>query len=146
LILAVLMLASVPAACNREVVVEKPEKRKSVQGPVKAKAIEPPKGWPKEVPLYPGAEVVSTDSEGDELVVMMRTQDAAHTVFNWYYDELQAAEWQMKGPTLDVGQSFAIIRAELGELRLTFEARPNLDDEGNRDGLSISLRAGRKTP
>jgi hypothetical protein len=146
LILAALMLASVLAACDREVAAEKPEKREPVQGPAKPKTIEAPKDWPPEIPLYPGGQIVSTGAEGEDLVILMRTRDQAHTVFNWYYDELQAAEWNMKGPTLDVGQSFAIIRAELGEIRLTFEAGPNLKEDGERDGLSISLRSNRKTP
>lgn len=93
--------------------------------------VRPPADWPKELPLYPGAELENaTPTAPGSTMLTLKTKDSASEIFNWYYDELEARKWTILGPTLDVGQNVAIIKATLGAKVMYLEARTSQSENG----------------
>lgn len=144
-IIVAFLLSGLLAACNLApppAPVKKTEKVKKL--PIeKIKAVEPPTNWPVEVPLYPQAELESVLPVGAGFKLILKTEDTAAQIFNWYYDELEVRKWQMSGPTLDVAQNIAIIDGKLGDKSLFLEARTSEDEDGR---TSLHLTAEQPQP
>jgi len=67
-----------------------------------------PDGFPKDVPLYPGATPTVTNSNAEVTTVMLTTADAAAKVSAFYKEKLAAAGWTTKN-TLDMPTGSMIV-------------------------------------
>ena len=57
-----------------------------------------PKGFPDDIPRYPGAAVLSSMSQGDaEGMVKLQTGDAIDRVYEFYDAKLRAGGWEIVG-------------------------------------------------
>jgi hypothetical protein len=55
-----------------------------------------PKSYPADVPSYPGASVLSSMSQGNEMtLVTLQTADAADKVYQFYSAKLKAGGWKI---------------------------------------------------
>ncbi len=109
--------------------------------PAKAKSVKVPGQWPKEIPLYPHAELLEASTTPGGIKLKFKTGDSADKIFAWNYDTLLAAQWNMKGPTLDVAQNIAIIKSELDDVSFLIEANRFRNDKGESQGSRITLTA-----
>ena len=107
----------------------------------KAKSVKVPGKWPKQIPMYPHAELMEAKTTADGLTLLLRTNDSADKIFAWYYDTLLAAKWDMKGPTLDVAQNIAVIKSELDDISFLIDARRFRNAKGESQGSEITLTA-----
>ena len=94
--------------------------------------------WPKDVPLYPGAEIVSATPTASGQGIMLKTEDTAAEVFNWYYDQLDAKHWEMHRPMLDVARNVASINGSLEGRTMSLKAGTSETEEGY---TSLSITA-----
>ncbi len=104
----------------------------------KVTTIEVPARWPKDVPLYPGAEIVSATPTASGQGIMLKTEDTAAEVFNWYYDQLDAKHWEMHRPMLDVARNVASINGSLEGRTMSLKAGTSETEEGY---TSLSITA-----
>lgn len=96
----------------------------------KVTTIEVPAGWPKDIPLYPGAEIVSATPTASGQSLTLKTEDTAAEVFNWYYDQLDANLWEMHRPMMDVARNVASINGSLEGRTLSLKAGTSETEEG----------------
>lgn len=138
-VLMMLLVSGSLAGCNLAPAVEEERVEKAPMVPVeKVTAIEPPAGWPQDVPLYPGAQIVSSTLTVSGQVLTLKTKDTAAQIFNWYYDQLDAGKWQMHRPRLDVARNDASIYGSLGERTIDLKAGTSETEEGY---TSLSIMA-----
>jgi len=62
-----------------------------------------PEGFPKDVPIYPGAKVAASVKSQDGMHVTLQTSDAAGKVSAFYKEQMKANGWEMK-TTMDMPQ------------------------------------------
>ena len=136
LVLVALLVSLFLAGCETAAV-EKTPRQPKLKVTAKTKRIAVPKDWPKEIPTYPNAELIEVTTTVQGKILYFKTKDTADKVFEWYYDTLEAAKWNMKGPTLDVAQNLAIIKSELGQLSFLLDTRRAKGPEA--DGSIITL-------
>lgn len=127
-----LLVAGLPAGCN---LAPPPKKERVEKAPkkipkVSAEKVTVPAAWPKDVPLYPGAEIVSATLTASGQSLMLRTEDTAAEVFNWYYDQLGLRQWKMHRPMLDVARNVASINGSLEGRTLSLRAGTSETEEG----------------
>lgn len=136
-----LFVSALLAGCKVEPVKKTVKRPKANSAPLaKVNAPQIPGDMPKEVPIYPNAELLSVNQTPDGRVLSFKTSDTADKIFGWYFDELDARHWEMKGPTLDVAQNLAIIKAQLGAgLTILLDARALKNDKGELEGSTITL-------
>jgi len=137
-VLVALFVALMAAGCETQI--NKAGRRPTEAAPmVKAEVISVPDAWPKEIPTYPTAELLGTSITPTGKILTYKAKDPAYKIFEWYYDTLEAAKWNMKGPTLDVAQNLAIIKSELGPLSFLLDVRLRKTDKGEVAGSTITL-------
>lgn len=140
LVLGALFILGLATGCDTTIRAKKVTRKPKETIPViKAEVTPVPADWPKEIPTYPSAELVESSTTVTGKVLTYKTADPAYKVFEWYYDTLEAAKWNMKGPTLDVAQNLAIIKSELGSLTFLLDTRLRKNDKGEPDGSTITL-------
>lgn len=139
---ASLTLASCDLSAQKKVEIPKVKRPNTKTEATKATSIKVPGSWPKQIPMYPYAELMeaSTTPTGG-LKLFFRTGDSADKIFAWYYDTMLEQKWNMSGPTLDVAQNIAIIKSELEDVSFLIDARRFRNDKGESEGSSIILTA-----
>jgi hypothetical protein len=55
-----------------------------------------PEGFPKDVPIYAGAKVLTSMKSGEAMHVTLQTSDAASTVSAFYKEQVKASGWEIK--------------------------------------------------
>ncbi len=96
----------------------------------KVTTIEIPAQWPKDIPIYPGAQIVSETPTVSGQSLTLKTEDTAAEVFNWYFDRLDSENWIMPAPMLDVARNVASISGTLDGRTLRFIAQTAETEEG----------------
>ncbi len=144
-VLAALFVSIVLSGCDLSIE-DKAEGRKDARlkiatEPAKAKSVKVPGKWPKQIPMYPHAEVIEASTTAGGIKLTLKTGDSADKIFTWYYDTLLEGNWNMKGPTLDVAQNIAIIKSELEDISFVIDARRFRNDKGESQGSQITLTA-----
>ena len=130
-VLVALLVAGSLAGCNLAPPTEEEKVEKVPEVPVeKVTTIEVPSAWPKDVPLYPGAQIVTSTPTASGHGLTLRTEDTAAEVFNWYYDQLAAEKWEMHRPMLDVARNVASINGSLEGRTLSLKAGTSETKEG----------------
>ena len=139
LVFVALFVSVLPAGCftiPAQKVAKKPKERIPV---VKAQVSPIPSDWPKEIPTYPKAELLESSVTATGKTLTFKTKDSAVEIFEWYYDTLEAAKWNIKGPTMDVAKNVVIIKSELGPLTFLLDSHSRQNDKGEREGSTITL-------
>lgn len=139
IVFAALFVSGLVAGCKLTPVKKATRKPKELIPVIKAEVSPVPGDWPKEIPTYPNAELLEVSTTASGKMLIYKTKDPAYKIFEWYYDTLEAAKWNMKGPTMDVAQNLAIIKSELGSLTFLLDARLRKNDSGEREGSTITL-------
>ena len=76
--------------------------------------VQTPAGFPKDVPLYPGAELTASGSaSGQGLFLMLGSPDAPDPVYRFYHEQLQAEGWSFSSELWLNG--FGLLSAEKGD-------------------------------
>ncbi len=139
IVLVALLATGFLVGCNLAPPLEEESAEETPEVPVeKVTTIEAPTGWPKDVPLYPGAEIVSTTLTATEQGLVLKTEDTAAEIFNWYYDQLGVRHWEMHRPRLDVARNDASINGSLEGRKLFLKAGTSETEEGY---TSLSITA-----
>jgi hypothetical protein len=83
------------------------------EAPVSPSTVSLPKGYPEDVPSYPGATPVASNQDGDEgMIVAFQSPDDSDRVFAFYKDELPRKGWQIEGEMSSEGQHMLIAGKE----------------------------------
>ena len=139
LVLAALFVSGLAAGCKATPVNKAARKPKERIPVIKAEATAIPKDWPKEIPTYPNAELLEASTTATGKILTFKTKDSAVEIFEWYYDTLEAAKWNIKGPTMDVAQNVVIIKSELGPLTFLLDGHSRQNEKGEIEGSTITL-------
>ncbi len=139
LVLAALFVSGLAAGCKLEPAKKTTRKPKEKVPVIRAEAAVIPKDWPKEIPTYPNAELLEASSTESGKILTFKTQDSAVEIFEWYYDTLEAAKWNIKGPTMDVSKNVVIIKSELGPITFLLDSHTRQNERGEREGSTITL-------
>jgi len=94
-----------------------------------------PDDFPSDVPVYKGADVVSTSTLSDggakNFYISLQTTDAFEDVVEWYKSEMDSKGWEIEADVVTTaeGSSSAILGFKKGEAETSFSIAT--DDSGN---------------
>jgi hypothetical protein len=73
-----------------------------------------PEGFPKDVPIYPGAKVLTSVKTQDAMTVALQTSDQADKVSAFYKEQMKAGGWEIK-TTMDMPQGTMLMGEKGGQ-------------------------------
>jgi hypothetical protein len=95
-----------------------------------------PPDFPRDVPLYPGAEARMSLAGGEEgMVVTLTSEDEADEVFDFYRSKLESEGWSIEGE-MRFGQQAMLHCAKEGR-------SASVTVSGSDEGSSITLAVGK---
>jgi hypothetical protein len=73
-----------------------------------------PEGFPKDVPIYPGAKVAASVKSQDGMHVTLQTSDAGSKVSDFYKEQMKAQGWAID-TTMDMPQGTMLMGNKSGQ-------------------------------
>jgi len=102
-----------------------------------------PEEVPKEIPLYPEAELEQTDSEltNETGSLVLRSQDNIRDIADYYQSEFKLTEWDILQPfSFDKDGSSQSTIASKNNLKVKVSLAESVDNENNTSQTAINIR------